>query len=79
MPLSCTPVDKERLGVSGAKHDNLGGAVPYPAGARRRRVVGIGESVVDHEGAFAEWHGCARIDAQLHKYGGQVSRLTEPG
>ena len=31
------------------------------------------------EGAFAEWHGCARIDAQLHKYGDQVSCLTEQG
>ena len=24
-------------------------------------------------------HVCPRIDAQLHKDGGQVSRLTEPG
>jgi hypothetical protein len=33
---------------------------------------------VSIEAAFAEWHGYARIDAQLHKYGGQVPRLTEP-
>jgi hypothetical protein len=31
------------------------------------------------EGAFAEWHRCPRIDAQLHKYGDQVPSFTEPG
>jgi DNA processing protein len=44
-----------------------------------RRAVGISESVDSAEDAFAERHGCARIDAQLHTPGGQVPRLTEPG
>jgi hypothetical protein len=64
-------------GVS--KYENAAASLPRSHRRRRRRAVGISESVVSPEGAFAEWHGYARIDAQLHKYGGQVPRLTEPG
>jgi hypothetical protein len=42
-----------------------------------RRAVGISESVDSAEDAFAESHGCARIDAQVHKYGGQVPCLAD--
>jgi hypothetical protein len=64
-------------GVS--KYENAAGSLPRSHRRRRRRAVGISESVVSAEDAFAERHRYARIDAQLHKYGGQVSRLSDPG
>ena len=70
-------VEGDADGVS--KYENATGSLPCSYRRRRRRAVGISESVESAEDAFAEWHGCARIDAQLHKYGGQVPRLTEPG
>jgi hypothetical protein len=42
---------------------------PFYPGRGWRRAVGIDESVECPEGAFAEWHGCARIDAELHTPG----------
>jgi glutathione S-transferase len=53
--------------------------IPCVADGERYRPVGTDEGVKDPEVAFAEWHRYARIDAQLHTYGGQVPRLTDPG
>src|SRR5215210_2784766 len=42
-------------GVS--KYENAAGSLPCSYRRRRRRAVGIGESVLNSEDAFAEWHG----------------------
>jgi hypothetical protein len=70
-------VEGDTCGVS--KYENAAGSLPCSYRRRKRREVGISESVVSAEDAFAEWHGCARIDAQLHKYGGQVPCLADRG
>src|SRR5215218_7921181 len=70
-------VEGDTGGVS--KYENAAGSLPCSHRRRRRRAVGVSESVESAEDAFAESHGCTRIDAQMHKYPGQVPRLTEPG
>jgi hypothetical protein len=39
------------------------------ANCERRRAIGSDESVESPDAAFAEWHGYARIDAQLQTPG----------
>src|SRR5215212_5803064 len=70
-------VEGDTGGVS--KYENAAGSLPCSYRRRRHRAVGISESVESAEDAFAKWHGCARIDAQLHKYGGQVPCPTDRG
>src|SRR5918999_207031 len=50
-----------------SKHYDLGGQVPCPAGGRRRRTVGIDDSVESAEGTFAEWRGYAVTNPTKHK------------
>ena len=62
-------------GVS--KCENAVGSLPCSYRRRRRRAVGISESVESAEDAFAEWHGCARVDAQQQTFGTQVPRPAD--
>jgi hypothetical protein len=71
----CTPHLEPELLVEGdaggvSKYENAAGSLPCSYRRRRRRAVGISESVESAEDAFAEWHGCPRIDAPLQTPGG---------
>jgi hypothetical protein len=70
-------IEGDTGGVS--KYENAAGSLPCSYRRRRRRAVGISESVESAEDVFAERHGYADIHAKLQNAGGQVSRLTEPG
>ena len=43
--------------------------VMYRAICEQRRAIQTAEGVESPEGSFAEWHGCARIHAQLQNTG----------
>jgi hypothetical protein len=61
----------EKADPSGvSKYENAAGSLPCSYRRRRHRAVGIRESVESAEDAFAKWHGCACVDAQLHTPGG---------
>src|SRR5215212_9225838 len=70
-------VEGDTGGVS--KYENAAGSLPCSYRRRRRRAVGISESVESAEDVFAERHGYADIHAKLQNAGGQISCLTEPG
>ena len=61
-------VEGDAGGVS--KYENAAGSFPCSYRRRRRRAVGMSDSVESAEDEFAEWHGCARVDAKVQTPGG---------
>ena len=55
-------VEGDSDGVS--KYENAAGSLPRSHRRRRRRAVGISDSVVSAEDAFAGRHGCADVHAE---------------